>query len=140
MAACNARFRARFRCGATAVLALACAALGACVGVEDRPASWSYIHATIIEPNCTTSNCHTDISRAAGISFDDPDESYRSLAGVTCGSGTANNLVVAGEPELSKLMYLLRGIEVPIMPPDVPLPDTEVELVERWIEGGAPCD
>jgi hypothetical protein len=131
---------ARFRCGATAVLAFACVALGACEDVEDRPATWSYIHATIIAPNCTSSNCHTNISQAAGISFDDPDEGYRALAGVDCGSGTANDLVVAGDPELSKLMYLLRGEEVYIMPPDVPLPDTEVELVQRWIEGGALCD
>jgi hypothetical protein len=131
---------ARFRCGAMAVLALACAALGACADVEDRPASWSYIHATIIEPNCTTSNCHTDISRAAGISFDDPDDGYLALAGVACGSGPANDLVVAGEPGLSKLLYLLRGIEIGIMPPDVPLPDTEIELVEIWIREGASCD
>jgi hypothetical protein len=126
--------------GATAVLALACAALGACADVDDRPASWSYIHATIIEPNCTTSNCHTDISKVAGISFDDPDESYETLAGVACGGGTASNYVVAGAPELSQLMYLLRGDEVPVMPPDVPLPDTEVEIIERWIQGGASCD
>jgi hypothetical protein len=131
---------ARFRCGATAVLALACATLGACVDIDERPASWSYIHATIIEPNCTTSNCHTDITKVAGISFDDPDESYLALAGVACGAGTATDLVVAGQPEMSKLMYLLRGVEVPIMPPDVPLPDAEIELVERWIQGGAPCD
>lgn len=131
---------ARFRCGATALLSLACAALGACVDIDERPATWSYIHATIIAPNCTTSNCHTDISRAAGISFDDPDESYRALAGVACGSGTANDLVVANQPEVSKLMYLLRGDEVAIMPPDVPLPEIEVDLVERWILEGAPCD
>lgn len=140
MASCYARFRARFRCGATAVLALACAALGACEAVEDRPATWSYIHATIIEPNCTTSNCHTDISRAAGISFDDPDESCQCLTGTTCGDLVPGGYVVAGELETSKLWYLLRGDEVPIMPPDVPLPDSEVEIVERWIEGGAQCD
>jgi hypothetical protein len=131
---------ARFRCGATAVLALACAALGACADVEDRPATWSYVHATIIAPNCTTSNCHTDISRAAGISFDDPDEGYRALAGVTCGGGTANDLVVAGQPEVSKLMYLLRGEEIRRMPPDVPLPETEIEIIQRWIEEGAQCN
>jgi hypothetical protein len=131
---------ARFRCGATAVLAFACAALGACQDVDDRPPTWSYIHATIIAPNCTTSNCHTDISQAAGISFDDPDEGYRALAGVNCGSGTANDLVVANQPEASKLMYLLRGEEIRVMPPDVPLPDVEIELIEIWIEGGAPCD
>lgn len=132
---------ARIRRGAMAVLALTCAAFGACVETEDRPAEWSYIHATIVEPNCTTSNCHTDISRAAGISFDDPDEAYEHLAGVPCGSNMpARDLVVAGQPELSKLMYLLRGEEVLVMPPDVRLPEAEVELVERWIQEGASCN
>lgn len=131
---------ARSWVGATAVLALSCAALGACADVADRPASWSYIHATIIEPNCTTSNCHTDISKAAGISFDDPDEAYETLAGVPCGSGTAMNYVVAGAPEVSQLMFLLRGDEIVVMPPDVPLPDTEIEIIQRWIQGGAACD
>ncbi len=132
---------ARIRLGAMAVLALTCAALGACVEAEDRPAEWSYIHATIIEPNCTSSNCHTDISKAAGISFDDPDEGYQHLAGVSCSSGQpARDIVVAGQPELSKLLYLLRGEEVLIMPPDVGLPEAEVELVERWIQEGAQCN
>jgi hypothetical protein len=131
---------ARIRRGAMAVLALTCAALGACADIDDRPATWSYIHATIIQPNCTTSNCHTDISKAAGISFDDPDESYEHLAGVACGSGTATDYVVAGMPGASKLMFLLRGDEVPIMPPDVPLPDNEIEIVARWIQEGAQCN
>jgi hypothetical protein len=132
---------ARIRRGAMAVLALTCAVLGACVETGDRPAEWSYIHATIIETNCTTSNCHTDISRAAGISFDDPDEAYEHLAGEPCDSGQpAHDLVVAGQPELSKLMYLLRGEEVLVMPPDVRLPDGEIELVQRWIQEGAQCN
>lgn len=132
---------ARIRRGAMAVLALTCTALGACVDSDERPAEWSYIHAAIIEPNCTTSNCHTDISRAAGISFDDPDEAYDHLAGVACDSNQpAWDFVVAGQPELSKLMFLLRGEEVLIMPPDVPLPKAEVELIQRWIQEGATCN
>lgn len=131
---------ARFRCGATAVLALACAALGACQDVDDRPATWSYIHATIIAPNCTTSNCHTDISQAAGISFDDPDESCACLTTSTCGNRLDAGFVVAGDLESSKLWYLLRGEEIRRMPPDVPLPDIEIEIVERWIQEGAECD
>lgn len=132
---------ARNRSGAIAVMILGCAVLGACAEIDDRPAQWSYIHAAIIEPNCTSSNCHTDISRAAGISFDDPDQAYRHLAGVDCDSGQeARDIVVAGAPELSKLLYLLRGDEVYLMPPDLPLPGAEVELIERWIEEGAPCN
>ncbi|ACY18156.1 hypothetical protein [Haliangium ochraceum] len=132
---------ARSRRSALAILALACGALGACVEVDERPAQWSYIHAAIIAPNCTSANCHTDITRNAGISFDDPDESYQLLAGVDCDSGEpAEDFVVANEPELSKLLYLLRGEETLLMPPDVPLPEAEIELVERWIAEGAQCN
>jgi hypothetical protein len=37
-------------------------------------------------------------------------------------------------------MFLLRGEEVLIMPPDVPLPKAEVELIQRWIQEGATCN
>ncbi|WP_428266444.1 hypothetical protein [Haliangium sp.] len=128
-------------CRAAMVAAALCLAFGACAEIDDRPAEWSYIHAAIIKPNCTTSNCHTDISKAAGISFDDRDQGYRFLAGVACDSGAAaRDLVVAGEPELSKLMFMIRGEEVRVMPPDIPLAEAEIDLIERWIEGGALCD
>ena len=127
------------RLAAMAAAVLCCVALGACADVDDRPAEWSYIHAAIIKPNCTSSNCHTDISKAAGISFDDRLEGYQHLAGVPCGQ-TARDLVVANQPESSKLMYLVLGQEVRVMPPDVPLAEAEIDLIERWILEGAPCN
>ena len=116
-----------------------------CEGVDDRPASFGYVHAAVIKPNCTTSNCHSGLTGQAGLKFDDPEATYVYLLGRTCEDqgipGTpTGNLVVPFEPESSRLMYLLRGDEVDIMPPDTPLPDAEVELIERWILEGAPCD
>jgi hypothetical protein len=38
-------------------------------------------------------------------------------------------------------MYLLLGIEVrTAMPPDRPLPEADVALIERWILEGARCN
>lgn len=126
------------RFAAMAAAVLCCVSIGACADIDDRPAEWSYIHAAIIKPNCTSSNCHTDISKAAGISFDDRLEGYRALAGVECGQ-TARDLVVASQPASSKLMYLILGQEVRVMPPDVPLAEAEIDLIERWIMEGALC-
>ena len=33
---------------------------------DDRPASWTYVHAAVIAPNCATSNCHSDLAATAG--------------------------------------------------------------------------
>ena len=38
-------------------------------------------------------------------------------------------------------MYLLIGDNVArAMPPDRPLPDVDIDLIENWILAGAPCD
>ena len=111
---------------------------------EVRPASWSYIHEAIIVPNCTASACHSRISAAFGIALHDREGAYSYLTGTVCGqqdpAQPPRNLVVPFDPARSKLMYLLRGQEVRSMPPDIPLPDAEIEIIEEWILEGAPCD
>jgi hypothetical protein len=119
-------------------------ALG-CGEVDDRPASWSYIHAAIIAPSCATSNCHSSLAATAGIQLHTPEAGYLFMTGRVCGGeelpGEApRNFVTPGSPEYSPLMYLLRGEERRIMPPDTPLPEVDIELIERWILEGAPCN
>ena len=46
------------------------------------------------------------------------------------------NFVTPGN-ENSGLLALLRGGAVPLMPPDAPLPQADVELIEEWIVLGA---
>ena len=128
-------------------LLLALAWVASC-GIDDRPPSWSYIHEAIIEPNCTTSACHSKISAAFGISLHDREGSYSFLTGRVCGQEDSDepglpdrNFVDPGDPSRSRLLYLMRGIEVDrTMPPDIPLPERDIELVEEWILRGAPCD
>lgn len=117
----------------------------ACADIDDRPANWSYVYATIIQPGCTTANCHSELGAAAGLMFHNRESAYVFLTGRVCEPlDTQNppdhNFVVPYDPERSKLMYLLRGEEVRVMPPDVPLPSAEIELVERWILEGAQCN
>ena len=132
------------------VAAGACGA-GACEGIEERPARWSYVHAAILVPACTTAGCHSALTAAAGVNLTDREGAYAVLAGRICGEpmrpgDPPRNYVTPFSAEYSQLVYQLRGEDPTgrpyrdVMPPDTPLPDVEVELVARWIDEGAPCD
>ena len=95
----------------------------------DRPASWSYLHAAVIAPNCATSSCHSSLAATANVVLDDADVAYRVLLD--------RGFVIPGDPA-STLMSLLQGAERPRMPPDAPLPAADISLVRAWIEAGAP--
>ena len=119
-------------------------AVAAC-GEDDRPTNWTYIHSAIVVPGCTTSSCHTEFNAQAGVRLSDRENAYNILTGATCNENPDNavfgNFVVPGEPENSRLMHLLIGENVSrAMPPDRPLPDPDIDLIEQWILAGAPCD
>ena len=92
------------------------AALAACAADDDRPATWRYIHAAIIVPSCSTAACHSEMSRSGGMDF------------------MADDACVAVKSRLTGA--LLRGLfrDLPRMPPDQPLPEADIELIERWLE------
>jgi len=130
---------------ATRIWPLAAAAtLVACDGPEDRPARWSYVHTAILRPACATAGCHSQLTAQAGLDLSTRDSAYVYLTGHSCDPTVPGqppgNYVFPGEPERSRLIYLLRGDGVRTMPPDLPLPEVEIELVERWILEGARCD
>jgi hypothetical protein len=119
--------------------------LAACVDDDPRPASWTYVHAAILTPACTTAGCHSTLAAAAAIDLSSADGAYAYLTGRVCGEpigpgSPPRNYVDPGSPEYSQLVYQLRGIGRPRMPPDVPLPETEIRLIERWIVEGARCE
>jgi len=47
-----------------------------------------------------------------------------------------DGLVMAGSADRSQLYRVITGADT-IMPPDVPLPDRDISLIERWIDDGA---
>lgn len=118
---------------------VALAVLAGCGGEDDRPARWSYISAAIIQPNCATAGCHSSYAATGGIQLHTPSAGYTMLVG-SGDDPQAANFVVPGRPDASKLMYLLRGEEIWRMPPDGPLPQADIDLIERWILEGAPQD
>jgi hypothetical protein len=141
---------------ALAVLAgaIACSLAGSlagCADAADRPATWSYLHAAIIAPACTTAGCHSKLAATAGLDLSDREGAYNLLVGRVCGQperpqDPGRNYVTPGSAAYSQLVHQLRGEDGEgravraAMPPDTRLPEVEVELVERWIDAGAACD
>lgn len=127
------------------LLAALCGSAAACDAPEERPAAWSYLYPAILRPACTTSSCHSNASSAAGLDLSTASAAFSYMLGRAC-EAPANpedafgNYVIPFEPERSRLLYLLRGDRTIIMPPDSPLPESEIAIVEQWILEGAPCN
>jgi len=116
----------------------------------ERPAAWTYISPAIIQPNCATSSCHSRLTASAGLDLSDIESGYRSLMAqkLPDGSGRPRNeyndktgaprpLVTPGNPSGSRMLNMLRGFGAPLMPPDRPLPEADIALIESWILEGA---
>lgn len=85
------------------------------------------------------------MSSAAGLDLSTANAAYSYLLGRACGApanpqDAAGNYVFPYQPERSRLLYLLRGDRTTIMPPDTPLPESEIAIVEQWILEGASCE
>jgi hypothetical protein len=114
-----------------------------CVEADDRPAHWSYVHAAILTPACTTAGCHSRLTSIAGLDLSDREGAYNILVGHVCGddsNAAPRNYITPGSSEYSTLIHQLRGDNRNVMPPDSPLPDVEIEIVAHWIDLGARCD
>ena len=138
-------------------------ALASFTGCSDqpRPATWAYISPVIMQPNCATGSCHSPAAAVAGLDFSTPDRGYSSLtrlwvwvvdpakkgqpgcgpaAGTTVCEELFRPLVTPYDPQESRLINVLRGRDAPRMPPDRPLDEADIELVEQWILNGATKD
>lgn len=134
---------------APSILLLAVAAIAAPAGCDtaaDRPADdFNYIHSAIIRPSCATAMCHSKLGSQGGVDLSTREAAYLVFTGRVCGApehegDPPGNWVRPGHPASSQLIGLLRGQGGRYMPPDVPLPDVEIELIEQWILAGATCD
>lgn len=129
---------------------LAILVVAACAA-EPPPPRWSYIYPAILQPACATAGCHATLAATAGVDLGSRESAYTVLTGRICGeparpSDPPRNFVTPFAAEASQLTYQLRGVDArgrryrDVMPPDLPLPDDEVALVEAWIDAGAACD
>jgi hypothetical protein len=125
-------------------------AVGAAVGCgatnDDRDPTWSYISPAIIQPNCATSSCHSQGSAVAGLNLSTVDAGYRSLLQLhlplrgMIGAPKTRQLVTPGNPDESRVVNMMRAVGSWRMPPDRPLAEGDIVLIERWILNGAQKD
>ena len=115
------------------LFAVVTALIGCGSATDDRPAKWSFISATITEPSCATVNCHSAIANRAAIDLADRTNGYNDLVN--------RGFVIPGDTTgSSTILWLMRGQGSLRMPPDAPLPEADILLIDKWIRNNAPND
>lgn len=136
--------RSRYRWISVIILsALSCGGTG-----DQRDATWGFISPVILQHNCATSSCHSHATAVAGLDLSTVDNGYTSLLNLTLPARGAHGthgddpriLVVPYNPDESRVVQLLRARGARRMPPDRPLPEADIRLIERWILAGAAKD
>jgi hypothetical protein len=122
------------------LVALSAAACGSLD--DDRPATFPYIQAAILNPTCAKAECHSSFAQEVGYDFGSVDEARFSMVGDP--SFSLPPLVNPGDttPEDSYIIQALTyGSPGPVtpgtnvrMPYDEPMPAEDIKLIERWIE------
>ncbi len=132
-----------------AILAIGPAGLLSCGGDDDRPATFSYIAPAILGPNCATASCHSPSAAVAGLDLSTVESSFKGLRGQKLaklgdpmvkddpGRDGARPMVSPFNPDQSRLVNMLRARGAKRMPPNRPLAEADIEIIERWILGGA---
>jgi hypothetical protein len=131
------------------ILVVSSVGLIGCGGEEDRPATWSYLSPAIIQPNCATSSCHSKGAAVAGLDLSTVKDGYDSLfnqklapvmGGLPTRPQVTRRLVTPGNPTESRIVNMMRAYGAARMPPDRPLAEADIALVEQWILAGANND
>ncbi|MEO8704136.1 MAG: hypothetical protein ABI867_29055 [Kofleriaceae bacterium] len=105
-----------------AVLLFAAACVG-CGSSDDRTPSVEVISLEILLPSCGAVQCHSTTTRTAGYAFDTLEEAKISLRDMGVGPGNGGEL--------------LEVIDDNEMPPDSPMFEADIALIEQWIADGA---
>jgi len=94
---------------------------------DERPVTVEVVALSILAPNCGQVQCHSTTTNLEGYAFDTLDAAKKSLNRLA-GTTLAN----------SELVEVLHADGDKRMPPDSPLADEDIALVEAWIEAGRP--
>ena len=124
----------RLACLAVVAAALSIMVSGCNGTTDDRPPKWSFISATITEPGCATVNCHSAITHQGGVDLSAREIGYETLV---TNSGGNTYYVYKFYPQYSPVVNLMNAEGSISMPPDNPLPQADIQLIETWIADGA---
>jgi len=106
-----------------------CALLVAACGTTDpRPPTVEVIATEILAPSCGQVQCHSTSTMTSGYAFDTLATAKVALKRMTGGTGGGRN---------HSLMQVITETGGKRMPPDSPLDDADITLIEAWISGGA---
>lgn len=110
-------------------LALACVfLLGACgTSPDERPATLDVVALQILAPTCGQPQCHSASTKLEGYQFDTLAGAKRSLRDLVGVGGTRNELI-----------EVLTADGEERMPPDSPMAEQDIALIQEWISNGAP--
>jgi hypothetical protein len=123
----SGHYQATMRAWIVVVLVSACA-----TEPDTRPETLDYIVEAILVPYCGRGGCHSAETRVKGLAFDTIDGALAAMKT----EQRQQKLVVPGSAADSRLVNVLSDPRR-IMPPDVPLPQKDIELITRWIDDGA---
>ena len=73
--------------------------------------------------------CHSEVAQRSGVDLHTRDIGYRNLLD--------RHFVFPGDAKSSSVMLLMHAQGSIRMPPDVPLPESDIALIGRWIDSGA---
>lgn len=128
------------------VVVVACFVASADCGAPAEAPTFSKLRDDVLVPRCgNAAGCHAD-NPARGLDLKvDP---YSALVDQASVADPAKKFVVAGDPDNSLLMTILRGdldvgdpaLDVRQMPPGFALPAETLDEFEAWIAAGAKND
>jgi hypothetical protein len=107
-------------------------ASGCGTGPDTRPETAAYVVEAILVPYCGRGGCHSSETRAHNLAFDTIDGALAAMKTQQRGQ----QMVVPGSPMTSRIVTVLSDPQR-VMPPDVALPQTDIDLISRWVSDGA---
>jgi hypothetical protein len=113
--------------------------LGAC-GADDRPLTVAYVTETVLAPSCGAAQCHSTFSANYTDIFDTVEGARASIVNNQLLSFDSDQYDPATPTNAHLILTVTVGAIPAIgrMPWDSPLPEQDIELLERWIAAGAP--
>lgn len=116
---------------ATVLLVLAVTASSETFAQEEKKITYADDVQPILRQHCFI--CHSQSKKTNDLAVD----SYESLMT----GGAAGEAIAPGDPDSSYLYMLVSHQEEPKMPPNQGrIEDAKLEIIRKWIEGGAPKD
>ncbi len=94
---------------------------------DERPATVEVVALSILTPNCGQVQCHSTTTNLEGYAFDTLAAAKKSL-----------KRLVGATVAQSELVEVLHADGDERMPPDSPLAEEDIALIEAWIAAGAP--